>query len=122
MLSSADTMSPGDSNNVMAMQLLADNAEDTAAFLKLLANQYRLMILSALIGKELSVGQLNDKVPLSQSALSQHLATLRNADVVATRREAQTIYYSLRDPRVIKVVEVLKDIFTVHNNGSSPSH
>lgn len=58
-----------------------------------LANQKRLMIMSYLIQGELSVNALTQKVQLSQSALSQHLAKLRTVGIVSTRREGQTIYY-----------------------------
>jgi DNA-binding transcriptional ArsR family regulator len=60
---------------------------------------------------ELSVGQLNELVPLSQSALSQHLAMLRREGLVETRREAQTIYYSLASGPAHKVIDLLHDIY-----------
>ena len=90
---------------------LEEHASEAALFLKSIANKHRLMILCTLIGRELSVGQLNDMVPLSQSALSQHLACLRKAGLVSTRREAQTIYYRLHDNRAERVVAVLKDMY-----------
>lgn len=63
--------------------------------LKALANQKRLQILYLLMDGEKNVGELERQVDLSQSALSQHLARLRTDDIVRTRRDAQTIYYSL---------------------------
>ncbi len=90
---------------------LQDNAAEVAALLKLLSNQNRLMIACTLMADELSVGELNREVPLSQSALSQHLAVLRNADMVATRREGQTIYYSLKNEQIKQLVIALKSIF-----------
>ncbi|MEJ2443309.1 MAG: metalloregulator ArsR/SmtB family transcription factor [Exilibacterium sp.] len=91
-----------------AMQQQAKNA---ANLLKKLSNENRLLILCTLMDGELSVGELNERVPLSQSALSQHLASLRAANLVQTRREAQTIYYSLLGDDAITVIETLHAIF-----------
>lgn len=76
-------------------------------FLKALANANRLLVLCALVEGEKSVGELNAAVPLSQSALSQHLAILRKDELVATRRESQTIYYSIASPEVFEMIEHL---------------
>ena len=76
-----------------------------------LANRQRLLVLCALTEGELSVGELNDRVTLSQSALSQHLAVLRNEQLVSTRRDAQTIYYSLADGPAVRVLQLLHDEF-----------
>lgn len=86
---------------------LARHAEAAEALLKALANRSRLMVLCALHEGERSVSELNERVPLSQSALSQHLATLRRAGLVDTRRDAQTIYYRLSEPLVGAVIAVL---------------
>ena len=67
------------------------------------------MILCQLADGERSVGQLTPLVGLSQSALSQHLAVLREEGIVATRREAQTIWYSIADPAALKVVATLAE-------------
>ena len=67
------------------------HAGEAAGFLKALGNEQRLMILCSLLAGPLSVGELNERVDLSQSALSQHLALLREAGLVETRREAQSI-------------------------------
>ena len=90
---------------------LQKHAGEAANLLKQLGNQNRLMIMCALIGHELSVGELNEMKDLSQSALSQHLASLRKANLVNTRREAQTIFYSLRGDEAIQVIGVLKSIY-----------
>jgi len=86
--------------------------------LKQLANENRLLILCSLVSGELSVGELNTRLPLSQSALSQHLASLRQAGLVQTRRQSQTIYYQLceHDPQqrrnpAIAVIETLQAIY-----------
>ena len=90
---------------------MAERSRDAEQFLKLLGNSKRLMILCVLLEEEMSVGDLNARVPLSQSALSQHLSVLREAGLVATRRESQSIFYRLADARVERVLHVLYDIF-----------
>ncbi|MFT5675409.1 MAG: DNA-binding transcriptional ArsR family regulator [Paraglaciecola sp.] len=97
----------------MDLHQLAANASEAESFLKLLANKNRLMILCSLIDKECSVSELNLKIPLGQSALSQHLASLRKNNLVATRREAQTIFYTVSDNRVKEVIKKLYEIFCV---------
>lgn len=87
------------------------HAEQAAELLRALANEQRLMILCNLTGGELSVSQLNERVPLGQSALSQHLAVLRKTGVVDTRRAAQTIYYSLQPGPAAQVIETLHGIY-----------
>ena len=87
------------------------SAGKAADLLRTLGNEKRLMILCQLGGGELPVGALLAPLGLSQSALSQHLAVLREAGVVTTRREAQTIYYSIADPAAVKVIETLAAIF-----------
>lgn len=83
------------------------HADDAARLLKALANEQRLLVLCSLVEGPKSVGELNACVDLSQSALSQHLAVLRDAGVVTTRREAQTIYYSLADGPAASVMDAL---------------
>ncbi|HEX6962304.1 MAG TPA: metalloregulator ArsR/SmtB family transcription factor, partial [Lacipirellula sp.] len=80
--------------------------------LKLLANERRLLILCTLAATgESSVGALADGVNLSQSALSQHLAKLREDGIVATRREAQAVFYRIADRKVARLLTLLKDIY-----------
>lgn len=95
----------------MNMQDLKTNSRDAADLLKLLSNRHRLMILCELNGGERSVSELEAVVPLSQSALSQHLAKLREAGLVSTRREAQTIHYTLADRRAALLIGVLHELF-----------
>jgi len=87
------------------------SAADAARLLRALGNERRLMILCQLADGELSVGDLSPLVGLSQSALSQHLAVLREEGVVATRREAQKVWYRIADPAAVKVVATLAEIF-----------
>lgn len=85
-------------------QELALRADQAQRFLRQLSNRYRLMVLCQLAQGECSVGDLNAGIPLSQSALSQHLAILRKAGVVETRRESQTIFYRLSDPLLLELL------------------
>lgn len=87
------------------------HAGDAAQLLRALANDKRLMLLCTLVTGECSVGELNERVDLSQSALSQHLAVLRKDGLVATRREAQTVYYSLADSPARAILETLHAIY-----------
>src|SRR5579872_5968794 len=87
------------------------SAGQAAKLLRALANERRLMILCQLGDRERSVGELQPFVGLSQSALSQHLAVLREEGVVATRREGQTIWYRIADPAAVQVVSTLAEIF-----------
>jgi DNA-binding transcriptional ArsR family regulator len=84
---------------------------EAAGFLKALANDQRLLVLCSLLGGRLSVGEINERVHLSQSALSQHLSVLREAGLVTTEREAQTIYYALTPGPAVQVMEVLYSAF-----------
>jgi DNA-binding transcriptional ArsR family regulator len=87
------------------------HAPDAAGLMKALGNESRLMILCSLTEGELSVGQLNEIIPLSQSALSQQLARLRTQGLVETRRDSQTIFYSLSAGPAEQVIQLLHDIY-----------
>ncbi len=91
--------------------VMAEHAETAAAVLRALGNRNRLMILCVLVNGEISVGEINRTVPLSQSALSQHLARLRQEGLVATRREAQTIYYRIQDPAIMELMATLYGLY-----------
>lgn len=95
----------------MNVDELRSRAGEAASFLKSIANDRRLIILCELVKGERSVGELEAIADLSQSALSQHLAKLREAKLVKTRRESQSIYYSLADTGVSKVIGVLHDVY-----------
>lgn len=90
---------------------MRQHAPDAAGLMKALGNESRLMILCTLAEGEHSVGELNEMVPLSQSALSQQLAKLRSQGIVSTRRESQTIYYSLAEGPANRIIRLLHDIF-----------
>lgn len=91
---------------------LERKAAEAADFLKVLANENRLLILCRLaMAKEMSVNDLAGAVKLSQSALSQHLAKMREDGLLATRREAQTVFYRIADKNAGKLLALLKDIY-----------
>ncbi|BDY02976.1 metalloregulator ArsR/SmtB family transcription factor [Ferrimonas sp. YFM] len=93
------------------LENMTTNAQEASKLLKTIANPHRLMLL-CLIGKqELTVGELNEQVPLSQSALSQHLAVLRNEGLVKTRKEAQLVWYSLDSKEVEAIINLLYDLY-----------
>lgn len=104
------------SASVRPVEHLEPRAVEAARLLKLLANEQRLTVLCRLSGSELSVTELGEYVNLSQSALSQHLAKLRADGLVATRRDAQTIYYRLADPIAERLIGVLCEVY------GGPSH
>lgn len=93
------------------MRKLESRAGEAAQLLKLLANDQRLTVLCRLSAGEMSVTQLREYVSLTQSALSQHLAKMRAEGLVATRREAQTIYYRLSDPIAERLIGVLCELY-----------
>ena len=87
------------------------SAAEAAAFLRLLGNDRRLLVLCHLMEGERSVNWLAERVDLSPSALSQHLTRLRADKLVRTRREGQTIHYRLADQRVARLLGLLYEMF-----------
>lgn len=102
--------------NVLAERLpdgsaLEACAQSAARLLKLLASEQRLLLLCRLVDGEASVGALAEHAGMAQSATSQHLAKMRAEGLVATRRDAQTIFYRLADPAVVRVLQTLSEIY-----------
>jgi len=94
------------------MAELERKAAQAAGLLKLLANENRLLILCRLALKgEMPVNDIAEAVGLSQSALSQHLAKMREEGLVATRREAQTVFYRIADENAARLLMLLKEIY-----------
>jgi len=91
--------------------ILKASADDASALLKGLANPHRLMIVCSLIDGERSVGALAQMLGIRETLASQHLGLLRREGVVATRRDGQTIFYSLRSGPARAVVETLSNLF-----------
>ena len=108
-----------------SLAVLQARAADVADQLALLSNANRLMVLCHLLEGEQSVGALQGQLALSQSALSQHLARLRDAGMVATRRERQTIFYRIADSRLHDMIDALYRIYCVsdaNEDGSKPTN
>ena len=95
----------------MQVEKMIAQAQRAEEFLKALANRHRLMILCELHQGERSVGALQEAVGLSQSALSQHLARLREDNLVVTRRVAQTIFYALASREAEAMIALMYDLF-----------
>ena len=103
--------------DLQATEQLAEHAQAAATLLKKMSNPHRLMLLCALSAGEMSVTALNQKVPLSQSALSQHLASLREAKLVKTRKDGQTVYYQLQGRVAMRIIAVLRQIYCPQMTG-----
>ena len=93
------------------------HANDAARLLKDLAHESRLLVLCLLWEKELTVGEINERVRLSQSALSQHLALLREEGLVSCRRQSQNIYYKLADPKASRILALLHELYCRKGGG-----
>jgi ArsR family transcriptional regulator len=90
----------------------AEQAAEVAALLKAIANQRRLMVLCKLVEDgEMRVGDIADAVGLSQSALSQHLSVMKAEGLVTYRRESQTLWYRIADPRVAALLATLHELY-----------
>lgn len=95
----------------MDLQKMEQNADRASQLLSAMANPKRLLILCNLVGQELNVGQLADRVALGQSPLSQHLSKLRAWGLVKTRRDGQQINYALASDEVQQVLSTLYDLY-----------
>lgn len=90
---------------------LTERAIEASAFLKALAHEGRLMMLCHMTSGEKSVTELESLLSSRQAAVSQQLARLRAEGLVATRRDGKVIYYSLEDPKVARMIELVYDMF-----------
>ena len=95
----------------MTNEALDNHRKEAVRLLKALANEHRLSILCSLREGEVSVGEMVKELPLSQSALSQHLAWLRGENLVSPRRVAQTVYYRLNNDQAERIIQVLNDLY-----------
>jgi ArsR family transcriptional regulator len=93
------------------LEVMRKHAGEAAAMMAALSHEARLRVLCDLVGGERMAGELVQRSGLSQSALSQHLAKLREEGLVATRREGQAIYYRIADPDAARILGVLHDIY-----------
>ena len=96
----------------LSLRDMAENSEDAARLMRALSNGPRLLVMCHLAAAgELPVYALVDRIGLSQSALSQHLAKLREQGLVTFRRQSQSLFYRIDDHRALRVLELLHDIF-----------
>jgi DNA-binding transcriptional ArsR family regulator len=102
----------------MGLAEMEQHAGEAESLLCALANRHRLMILCTLSQGELSVGALNARLPLSQSSLSQHLAVLRADGLVKTRRESQSIYYSVANGPALEIIHTLYRTYCCGNGAT----
>jgi DNA-binding transcriptional ArsR family regulator len=107
-----------DLNDRLSGGRLFDRSAEIAALLGALGNRKRFEIMCLLMHREMSVGAIAERVGLSQSALSQHLARLRSLNLVETRRERQTIYYSCNSHVVAELFTCLDALYA----GKEPGH
>ena len=98
-------------NTSAAMEDMEQNARHASAFLKTISHEGRLMILCHLSSGEKSVSELEALLNYRQAAASQQLSRLRRDGLVSTRRVGKTIYYSLSDPRAVRFLDLLYDVF-----------
>ncbi len=93
------------------LEKLLQNAREASDFLKALSHENRLLLLCLLCEKERSVGELENILALRQATVSQQLARLRYDDLVTTRRDGKTIYYSIANDDIRRFVSVIYDMF-----------
>ncbi|WP_297802524.1 metalloregulator ArsR/SmtB family transcription factor [Arenimonas sp. GDDSR-1] len=98
-------------HSLFTADAMVAQSETAAELLKAIANAQRLRILCMLIEGELSVSQMNQRLALSQSALSQHLAVLREKNLVSFRKNAQTVIYRVADGPVTTIIQTLHDLY-----------
>ena len=108
---SEEITGPGNGTDRIDLLQMREAARRASDLLRALGNENRLLILCNLADGEKSVSELQELIGLRQSALSQHLARLRHDGLVATRRESQTIYYSLAGNEARRVIEVLYSMY-----------
>ena len=96
------------------MEQMKAKAKEVADLLKVLANENRLLILCELSKEPMSVGRLLEKLDITQSGISQHLAILKANGILDYDKKAQTVVYSVKDQRIYKVMQVLKETYCSH--------
>ena len=103
----------------LSAEKFQQNARRASRLIKSLSNEHRLQIVCLLVDGEISVGQLEGRLGISQSSLSRHLARLRRDALVSRRRRTQTIYYSLRGRQAITLIEVLHGLYCQPNQAQA---
>lgn len=98
-------------SDTLDLSQITEKSAQAASLLKLLSNQHRLLILCHLVEGELCVSELEERLNISQSSLSQHLARLREQGIVDFRKESTTVYYRLADEKAKTVLETLYELY-----------
>ena len=100
------------------LELLAGEADIDRASraLKAMSHPLRLKILCTLGEGEVSVQDIVDNVGTSQSNISQHLAILRDKDILATRKDANRVYYKISDPRLLQLIGMMREVFCTRHD------
>ena len=93
------------------MDEMKEKAKEVAELLKVLSNENRLLILCELVKKPQSVGNLLEKLDITQSGISQHLAILKANGILDYHKKAQTVIYSIKDKRIYKLLETIKETY-----------
>jgi len=106
-------MQKSDQKNIPGTNLIErdEHIEQAARALKAISHPLRLKILCVLGDQEVSVQDIVEQVGTSQSNISQHLAILRDKDVLRTRKDANRVYYRVSDPRTLKLIGMMRDVF-----------
>ena len=97
--------------NDIDFEAMHENAANAVRLLKSLANESRLIVMCVLAEGEISVGHLNRRIDLSQSALSQHLAILRDKGILASRKDANKVFYRVGDTRTLRLIGMMQEVF-----------
>lgn len=97
--------------NDIDLPCIAQKSAEVATLLKLLSNEHRLLILCNLADNELCVSDLEQRLNISQSSLSQHLARLRSQGVVEFRKESTTVYYTLSNPKAASLIKTIHSLY-----------
>ncbi|WP_409968088.1 metalloregulator ArsR/SmtB family transcription factor [Bengtsoniella intestinalis] len=90
---------------------MEEKAREVAALLKVLSNENRLLILCSLLQRPMSVGELVEALPISQSGISQHLSLMKSSGMLDYEKKGQTITYRIKDQRILAVMQVLKETY-----------
>jgi DNA-binding transcriptional ArsR family regulator len=97
--------------NIMNNEYMRERLERAARCLRVLAHPIRLMIIHLLGDGELSVQELEKAVGVSQSSVSQHLNLLKDKEILESRRVAQQVFYRLRNPRLLELTAITRELF-----------
>ena len=88
-----------------------EDIDRAARSLKAMSHPLRLKILCTLSDQEISVQDIVEQVGTSQSNISQHLAILRDKDILSSRKDANRVFYKVADSRTLQLIEMMRDVF-----------